>query len=407
MEKGIRYRIPFLCPLAPRIGTARGTLTLRSRIMHITTSIKLAWRSFWTLRKHHPGPWWMRPAIASGLATLAWAALGLLGLTDMLTIETRDPDFMRRLVIGVFLLFQSIAWTMLALVRAVEWLLSEERLAALSPVRDWRAAVVVGAMLVAGIMAGNLVGSGVLAVVYPGSELSGASVLRRQIRFLQFLPFLAVVHGIFWRLRLQRHALQAQAAEAQLRLLHGQIEPHFLFNTLATIESLLAYDPARGREMLEAFSDHLRSSLSQLRGPEATLDAELAMVTTYLRLLQIRMGQRLAFAVDASIDARSARMPSLLLQPLVENAIRHGIAPLSATGRLDIRLERAGDRLLVEVRNDGRQPPQPGCGIGLVNVRERLRHLYGDEQEVETGWRADGRFGVQIVLPLRSLEVAP
>lgn len=384
MQKGIRYRLPFFMPVCTTNWYGKGTLTLRSRIMHITTSIKPAWHAFWTLRKHHPGPWWMRPAIASGLATLAWAALGLLGLTDMLTIETRDPDFMRRLVIGVFLLFQSIAWTMLALVRAVEWLLSAERLAALSPVRDWRAAVAVGAMLVAGIMAGNLVGSGVLAMVYPGSELSGASVLRRQIRFLQFLPFLAVVHGIFWRLRLQRHALQAQAAEAQLRLLHGQIEPHFLFNTLATIESLLAYDPARGREMLEAFSDHLRSSLSQLRGPDATLDAELAMVTTYLRLLHIRMGQRLVFTVDASIEARAARMPSLLLQPLVENAIRHGLEPKVGGGsvRIDARVEQG--RLVIRVVDDGLGLEVPsrcartGAGMALENIRARLYHRYGE-----------------------------
>jgi signal transduction histidine kinase len=354
------------------------------RIMHITTSIKSSWRAFWTLRKHHPQPWWTRLAIASILATLAWASLGLLGLTDMLTIETRDPDFVRRLVIGVFLLFQAIAWTMLALVRAVEWLLPEARLAALSPVRNWRAAVVVSSLLVVGIMAGNLVGSGVLALVYPGSELSGASVLRRQIRFLQFLPFLAVVHGIFWRVRLQRHALQAQAAEAQLRLLHAQIEPHFLFNTLATIESLLETDPARGRAMLEAFSDHLRSSLMQLRGPEATLEAELTMVTNYLRLLQIRMGGRLVFSVDASAQARAARMPALLLQPLVENAIRHGLEPKIGGGSVCIAADVEGDRLVVRVVDDGlgidasRPATRAGAGMALENIRARLRHRYGE-----------------------------
>ncbi|BDT57089.1 hypothetical protein MasN3_05830 [Massilia varians] len=99
-------------------------------------------------------------------------------------------------------------------------------------------------------------------------------------------------------------------------------------------------------------------------------------------------------------------VPYLMLQPLVENAIRHGIAPLAAPGRLDIRVERAGAQLVVEVWNDGQPPAQRGSGIGLANVRERLRHLYGDQQQVEAGWHADGRFGVRIALPLRSLEAA-
>lgn len=355
-----------------------------TRIMHILTPLKLSWRSFWTLRKHHNGPWWARLAIASGLAALAWVFLCLLGLAGLLSVETSDPSFVRRLLAGVFLLFQAIAWTMLALVRVVEWLLPERRLAALSPARDWRSAALVGSLLVVGIMAGNLVGSALLALVYPDSELSASSVLRRQIRFLQFLPFLVMVHGIFWRLRLQRHALQAQAAEAELRLLHAQIEPHFLFNTLATIESLLEIDPARGREMLEAFSDHLRSSLAQLRGPDTTLDAELAMVTNYLRLLQIRMGRRLAFSVDAGLDARAARMPALLLQPLVENAIRHGLEPKLDGGSVRIAAQVQEGRLVVRVIDDGlgldaaRPSLRAGAGMALENINARLQHRYGE-----------------------------
>ena len=364
--------------------------------MKMPAPIALSWRTFWTLRKRHDGPGWARLLIASLLATLAWAALGLLGLAGLLSFDSSDPGFVRRLLLGVFLLFQVIAWTMLALVRAVEWLLSAERLAALSPVRNWRSALMVSALLVAGIMAGNLVGSGLLALLYPDSELFASSVLRRQVRFLQFLPFLAVVHGIFWRLRLQRYALQAQAAEAQLRLLHAQIEPHFLFNTLATIETLLEADPARGRAMLEAFSDHLRSSLAQLRGPETTLGAELEMVGNYLRLLQIRMGKRLAFSIDADLEARAARLPPLLLQPLVENAIRHGLEPKIGGGAVRIHARVEQGRLAIRVDDDGlglqapRRAPQLGAGMALENIRARLHHRYGLQASLVLAGGAEG-----------------
>ncbi|WP_306395488.1 sensor histidine kinase [Telluria beijingensis] len=364
--------------------------------MRLPAPIALSWRTFWTLRKRHDGPGWARLLIASGLAMLAWAGLCLLGLAGLLSVDTSDPAFVQRLLAGVFLLFQAIALTMLALVRAAEWLLPAGRLAALSPVRNWRSALWVSGLLVIGIMAGNVVGSGLLALLYPDSELFASSALRRQIRFLQFLPFLALAHGIFWRLRLQRYALQAQAAEAQLRLLHAQIEPHFLFNTLATIETLLDAEPARGRMMLEAFSDHLRSSLAQLRGPETTLGAELEMVGNYLRLLQIRMGRRLVFSIDASPEARAALLPPLLLQPLVENAIRHGLEPNIDGGAVRIHACVGQGRLAIRVDDDGlglqapRRAPQPGAGMALENIRARLRHRYGPQASLVLAAGAEG-----------------
>jgi two-component system sensor histidine kinase AlgZ len=105
-------------------------------------------------------------------------------------------------------------------------------------------------------------------------------------------------------------------------------------------------------------------------------------------------------------DLLGSVVPYLMLQPLVENAIRHGIAPLAAPGRLDILVERAGARLLIGVQNDGQPAANEGSGIGLANVRERLRHLYGADQQVDASWRADGRFHVQISMPLRGMEVA-
>jgi len=353
-------------------------------LIRSTTSSLLAqaWRGFWTLRKRRAADLWADVLIAAALALLAWAALGLLGLAGVITVNVPDASFLHRLLLGMLLLFLAIALSMLAVLRLAEALLPEARLARLSPVRDWRAAACVSLLLLAGLMLGNLAGSGLLALAYPGTEFFASSTLRRQLRVLQLLPFLAIVAGLFWRGRLQRQAMQAQAAEAQLRLLQAQIEPHFLFNTLANIESLLEADPPRARAMLEAFSDHLRAGMGQLRVQETTLGAELDMAANYLRLLQIRMGPRLRFAVDAGQDARTALLPPLLLQPLVENAIRHGLEPKVEGGEVRIVAAVDDGRLRIRVLDDGLGRGAPsavhGAGMALENIRARLRHRYGE-----------------------------
>ena len=350
--------------------------------MILPSTFTQTWRAFWTLRKRRAGEVLADVLIAAALALLAWAALCLLGLVGVITVNVPDAGFLYRLLLGMLLLFLAIAWSMLAVARLLEATLPEAMLARLSPVREWRAAALVSLLLLAGLMLGNLAGSALLALVYPDTEFFASSTLRRQLRVLQFLPFLAIVAALFWRGRLQRQKMQAQAAEAQLRLLQAQIEPHFLFNTLANIESLLDADPPRARAMLEAFSDHLRAGMGQLRVDETTLGAELEMAANYLRLLQIRMGERLRFSVEANEDARAALLPPLLLQPLVENAIRHGLEPKVAGGEVRIVAAVENGRLCVQVRDDGlggeAPPAAKGAGTALANIRARLRHRYGE-----------------------------
>ncbi len=372
--------------------------------MIMPSTLAQSWRSFWTLRKRRGGELWTHLVIAAALALLAWAALCLLGLAGVITVKVPDAAFLHRLLLGMLLLFLAIAWSMLAVVRLAEALLPDTMLARLSPVRDWRAAALVSLLLLAGLMLGNLVGSGLLALVYPDSEFFASSALRRQLRVLQFLPFLGIVAGLFWRGRLQRQAMQAQAVEAQLRLLQAQIEPHFLFNTLANIESLLDADPPRARAMLEAFSDHLRAGMGQLRVEETTLGAELEMAANYLRLLQIRMGARLRFAVDAGLEARAALLPPLLLQPLVENAIRHGLEPKVAGGEVRIEALVEEGRLRIRVVDDGLGQDAPsagrGAGMALANIRARLRHRYGERASLNLR-HADGT-SATLELPYRT-----
>lgn len=207
----------------------------------------------------------------------------------------------------------------------------------------------------------------------------------------------------------QLHLAQAQAAarDAELRALRLQVNPHFLFNSLNAISALVSAKANReANRMLACVSDFLRATLAHDGRHEHSLAEELALLDAYLEIEKARLGDRLRLTMKVGPDLLDTVVPYLMLQPLVENAIRHGIAPLSGPGRLDILVGRAGECLQVDVQNDGRQPAHAGNGIGLANVRERLRHLYGGDQQFDAGWRTTGRFGVSIALPLRNRESA-
>jgi two-component system sensor histidine kinase AlgZ len=231
--------------------------------------------------------------------------------------------------------------------------------------------------------------------------------------WLALIAFCAVHAVAVYYLSLQRAQLQlaqAQAAtrDAELRALRLQVNPHFLFNSLNAVSALVSAQANReANRMLGCVSDFLRATLAHDGRHEHALAEELALTEAYLEIEKARLGERLRLTMKAGPDLLDSAVPYLMLQPLVENAIRHGIAPLSTPGRLDIRVERVGAKLRVDVHNDGRQPVQlAGGGIGLANVAERLRHLYGDDQQVDAGWGDDGRFGVRIALPLRAVAVS-
>jgi LytS/YehU family sensor histidine kinase len=191
-----------------------------------------------------------------------------------------------------------------------------------------------------------------------------------------------IFHFIFAAKARQLEA-EKKAAEAQLRLLQGQIEPHFLFNTLANVISLIDHDPAKARQMLESFTDYLRSSLTSLRVEQATLGSELDLVQNYLGLLKTRMEERLQFSIGSDPALSELRLPPLLLQPLVENAIHHGLEPKVEGGRVGVSARREGEQLVVTVTDNGlglNAPPRRkgGAGMALANLRERLQAQYGD-----------------------------
>ncbi|WP_245643591.1 sensor histidine kinase [Roseateles chitosanitabidus] len=174
---------------------------------------------------------------------------------------------------------------------------------------------------------------------------------------------------------------ERRATETQLRLLQGQIEPHFLFNTLANVHSLIDYDAPKAKAMLGAFTAYLRASLGGLRRESGPLEDELALAEAYLTVLRTRMEDRLRFEIHADAQARRVALPPMLLQPLVENAVHHGLEPKIDGGTVRVDASLREGFLVVEVRDDGVGPGasrRGGNGIALDNIRERLMAQYGD-----------------------------
>lgn len=196
--------------------------------------------------------------------------------------------------------------------------------------------------------------------------------------------------------------LERRLAEARLMALQMQLNPHFLFNTLHTISALVHKDPDEADEMIARLSELLRLALENTDAHEVSLHEELDFLQRYLEIEQTRFGERLKVIRHVEPDALDARVPNLLLQPLLENAIRHGVESLSRPGRIELRAWREGNRLCLEVSDNGEgvaagQVVRPG--VGLSNTRSRLRHLYGDRQTFRLRRRPEGGLTVSITLP--------
>jgi signal transduction histidine kinase len=205
-----------------------------------------------------------------------------------------------------------------------------------------------------------------------------------------------------------REALQAQMTQAHLSALQAQIEPHFLFNTLATVKRLYETAPERGREMLSSLIGYLQAALPSMRQSGSTLAREMELARAYLTVLKMRMGERLQFSVEAPAELLAAEMPPLVLGTLLENAIKHGLGALPEGGRIDIRAlpePAAADgtpRLRLEVRDTGAGfTGQGGSGVGLANTRSRLAALYGDAAALTLCMNEPRGVVASVVLPLR------
>ncbi len=221
----------------------------------------------------------------------------------------------------------------------------------------------------------------------------------------------AVTHGIHyyagWRDREVRASrLEAQLVQAQLQMLRMQLHPHFLFNTLHSVSSLMHTDVKAADRILALLGDLLRDSLDKVGAQEVSLRQELDFIDRYLEIERTRFRDRLRTSVDVAPETWDAMVPSFVLQPLVENAIRHGVSRRSASGQLALAAWREGSRLVLSVTDDGpglpEEGPLPGrTGVGLANTRGRLQQLYGSEGVLELRSARSGGVEARVELPFR------
>ncbi|WP_422010791.1 sensor histidine kinase [Roseateles sp.] len=221
--------------------------------------------------------------------------------------------------------------------------------------------------------------------------------------FCALLLGLPLLQGLR-RLRAVRRVEQERARlRAELQMLQAQIEPHFLFNTLATLRSFVRQGSDRALPLLDAVSGFLDTVLARIRQTESTLGEECQLVEHYLTIMRLRLGERLSWRIDVDDALRQLPLPPLMLQPLVENAIQHGIEPSESGGHVRLQATRLGGRLQLRVSNSGKalaDTAPTGHGLALANLRQRLLALHGGHAELQLTTTADGLTEATLSLPL-------
>ncbi|MBZ0226257.1 MAG: histidine kinase [Comamonas sp.] len=280
--------------------------------------------------------------------------------------------------------------------------------------KGWRGVVLTAIGIAVGFVAGTRIASWLLGKT--------AEQPAHDLHLALFVTIAAgVVASFYFHARGRQAALQGHiaaaerdAAQARLMLLQSQLEPHMLFNTLANLRALIVVDPPAAQHMLDRLNDYLRATLAGSRATLHSLADEFERLRDYLELIAVRMGPRLAYRLDLPDALRSAKVPPLLLQPLAENAIRHGLEPHVEGGSVQVsaRTQAAPDGtplLALQVRNSGAPltttPPNdgaaPGRAFGLAQVRERLHTLYGDKATFELIADGEGQTCANITFPLK------
>ena len=348
--------------------------------MAFAETLRAARTDFFKLKKHRAEPAWAL-WLLTVLFSLAWGVgflvlAVLLGRDSFGTLSwtrTVPPFLVVSLVIGgvIHLMYGAIErWAPQGF---IDWTNGEPT----AGVSAFFAATTIAGVLVGLFLSRALLGG------IPGWERVDWSPQRSWISFGTVSVLVSVIWGMWAWAEWSERRLRLQAKEAELKLLQAQMEPHFLFNTLANVRSLIDCDAPAAGELLDAFTDHLRASLSLMRADSVPLAQELDMVSHYLKLMQLRMCERLRFRIEADDAARLVRVPPLLLQPLVENAVQHGLECSVEPGEIVVRARVGGGRLVLSVEDDGvgldaPRPARTGNGMATQNIRDRLHTRWGD-----------------------------
>jgi sensor histidine kinase YesM len=270
--------------------------------------------------------------------------------------------------------------------------------------RFWPATMILATLL--GSLLGLWLGAQILGFDFQKTILSGwrqfGSILLISLLFSAIISYLsystsriAQSEAEIQKERAERLANENKLTEARLLLLQAQVEPHFLFNTLANVTSLIDTQPDKAKHMLEKFIEYLRATLARTREAESTLGKEIELMRAYLDIIQIRMGTRLRYNIDLPTDLSQTNFPPMLLQPLVENAVKHGLESKVEGGTLTIIVHSENGLLRLSVEDDGLGfKGERSGGLGLANVRERLQVLFDGkakliiEERIPNGTRA-------------------
>jgi len=278
---------------------------------------------------------------------------------------------------------QSFGVSMYSIIHFLLWIFKPERMVSLIFI------VIIG--IVSGTLIGLQMGSFALHQIFSVTLMQQQKSLFRAI--VLAITFGSVISYLFYsrfRLRASEEVIQQErikrlssekeALEANLRLLQAQIEPHFLFNTLSNVLSLIDTNPTNGKSMLVDLIHYLRTSLSRTFPDPITLDQEIDMIKAYLNIQKIRMGERLRFKIELPDAVRTHPFPPMLLQPLAENAIKHGLEPKMEGGEITIKAVEKDDLIRIEVMDTGLGFSSfQKVGVGIGNVRERIKLLYGEK----------------------------
>ena len=362
---------------------------------------------------------WRRRLLIQGLIAVSLA----IGVSGFITL-TMGGGYQRNLVFSL-----CIGGVIQAMVELGRHGLSacRKRLGHRSPQLDaaWPGWALMAPWVVVSALAGQALGHwlGSMITGSPVSLLVGYDNRGMTLVLLLTLALPVLVTYYFWaRTQLAHAAARAEAAqrlasENQLRLLQSQLEPHMLFNTLANLRVLIGLDTERAQEMLDRLIAFLRATLAASRSVSHPLSAEFDRVADYLALMAVRMGPRLTVSLDLPDTLRACLVPPLLLQPLVENSIKHGLEPKVEGGRIAVSARRDGDQLVLEVRDTGvglsgaagaacTDPAAQGSadgGFGTHQIRARLQALYGSAARFELLRADDGDGGTLARISLPAL----
>jgi len=368
-----------------------------------------SWRSWWAMWSSDG---WLRGGLGwmQYVWTFLFNAAVAVAITAVTLIFSGKSIAIGEHFLGNLLFAQCVGFSIHLLYQLSSALIGRDRLAAVT--WPWRVVyycgvpmigIFVGFSLAFAIMGRNIIDVAQRAPNFiVGSAVFSLVLSAILYQFFKQKTLVAEAEAGRERERARVNELERLAIDAKLRTLQAQIEPHFLFNTLANVASLIDTQPAQAQRMLERLIELLRASLTAARQPSATLAQEVRLLGAYLEILRLRMGDRLAYTIDVPREFGDVSIPPLSLQPLVENAIRHGLEPKLEGGHVRVLARAVESGLEVCVEDDGLGfAPRANAGFGLSNLRDRLAAIYGGRAKMSIEDRAPGT-RIRISLPLEA-----